>query len=182
MTKGWTGACLAFAIMGSTLFAEQAPKAGPMDAAAAFERLKSLEGDWTGTAGAADAPGEQTTVRYHVTAAGAAVIETQFVGTDHEMVTVFHRDGDALVVTHYCASQHHPSLRLDAAASKADELRFVFADATNFDPAKDNHMREVTFRFPGQDRLQSDWTFYDKGKPAGTVRFATSRTPAKAAQ
>src|SRR5690348_2757738 len=80
----------------------QAQEKGP---AACFERLKSLAGDWMGKG-----PGGQeiTMLRFRVTAGGSALEETEFPGTDHEMVTVFHMDGDRLALTHYCHLGNQP--------------------------------------------------------------------------
>ena len=44
----------------------------------------------------------EATVTYKVTSGGSAVVETIGPGTEHEMVTVIHPDGDDLMLTHYC--------------------------------------------------------------------------------
>src|SRR5438045_2893874 len=67
-----------------------------------LERLKKLAGEWV----VADAQGQPTDKLisvFKVTAAGSAVQETIFPGSNHEMVTLYHRDGADLVLTHYCA-------------------------------------------------------------------------------
>ena len=45
---------------------------------------------------------------YGVTAAGTAVMEALFPETDHEMLTVYHLEGNDLVLTHYCAMGNQP--------------------------------------------------------------------------
>jgi hypothetical protein len=59
----------------------------------AFEQLKALAGVWEGTAGPDKQP---TSVVYRVASGGTVVLETQFPETNHEMITMYHMDGDAL--------------------------------------------------------------------------------------
>ena len=56
--------------------------------------------------------GEESVV-YKLTGAGSALVETQFPGTGHEMVSVYHLDGDDLRMTHYCAAGNQPRVKLD---------------------------------------------------------------------
>src|SRR5437867_4427581 len=61
--------------------------------ASPFDVLKQLAGDWAGKIrhGANE---HDATVSYKVTSGGSAVVETLLAGTEHEMVTVYHQDGD----------------------------------------------------------------------------------------
>ena len=78
---------------------KEAPKSA---ADAQLEQFKKLAGDWVGKAGAAGGKeGHEMKVNYKVTSAGSVVVETIDPGGDHEMVTVIHKDGDALMLTHY---------------------------------------------------------------------------------
>ncbi|HMB55019.1 MAG TPA: hypothetical protein VKU40_17005, partial [Thermoanaerobaculia bacterium] len=74
--------------------------AGGVDAEAAFEMMKGLAGDWQGTA-AGEAGAE---VDYRVTGNGSVVMQTQFPGTEHEMISMYHLVDGELVLTHYCSS------------------------------------------------------------------------------
>ena len=47
------------------------------------------------------------------TGGGSAVTETLFPGTAHEMMSVYHMDGDDLVLTHYCAGGNQPRMMLE---------------------------------------------------------------------
>jgi hypothetical protein len=91
---------------------------------AAFEKLKSLAGSWNANAMKPD--GEKTNVEYRVTGAGSVVMETQFRGTDHEMITMFTVDGDDVLATHYCSAGNQPLLKLNAGKSTANRLIFDF--------------------------------------------------------
>ncbi len=145
----------------------------PIDAKAAFARLKALDGAWSGGIGKPDGP--KAEVVYRVTGAGSAVMETQFPGTAHEMVTVYHLDGKDLLLTHYCAAGNQPRMKL--ARATENELVFEFAGGTNLDAARDFHMHDATMRFPACDRVEATWYSWGGGKPDpnGTARFFLSR-------
>ncbi len=141
----------------------------PMDARAAFERLKGLTGSWK----VADEGqgGDPSTVTDHVTAAGSAVVETLFPGTDHERVPVDHMDGDDLRMTHDRAAGNQPRFKLDRTASSPDDLRFVFDGGTNLDPARDLHVHEGRLDFKDGGRVEGVWAAFKDGKPAGSHSF-----------
>jgi hypothetical protein len=140
----------------------------------AFDRIKGLAGTWEGTAGEGK-DAFPVTVQYRVTANGTAVMETLFPGTPHEMVTIYTRDGDGVVLTHYCAEGNQPLMKLDASTSKPDELRFAFAGGNNIDPATTTHMHELTLHLLNGDHLQSDWTLFKEGKKERTEAFHFAR-------
>ncbi len=137
--------------------------------AAAFERLKALAGTWQIATGSPE--GEAATVSYRLTAQGSALIETLFQGTPHEMTTVYYLDAGNLVLTHYCASGNQPHMRLDPKASTKDTLKFVFAGGSNIDPARDEHMHDVTIRFHADGTADSEWTGWAQGKPGHVARL-----------
>jgi len=139
----------------------------------AFERIKSLAGLWEGSHTAKDGPA--ASVRYELTANGTAVMERLFPGTSHEMLSVYHLDGDQLVITHYCALGNQPRMRLEKATVKPAELSFGFAGGTNLDPAKDTHIHSGKVQIVDQDRLEEEWSVYEGGKQTGTNRLFLSR-------
>jgi hypothetical protein len=145
----------------------QRPANAGTEAAAAFERLKGLAGDWQQAIPKDEADKGQTAVRYRVIGAGSAVAETIFPGTEMEMESVYHLDGDQLRMTHYCCCGNQPQFRARAGADK-DEIVFEFAGGTNLNPAKDAHMHTIRVRFAGPDRLQSSAELYTGGKPTET--------------
>jgi hypothetical protein len=145
---------------------------------AAFERLKALAGEWSGHVQKPDGP--KATVQYRVASNGSVVMETLFPGTDHEMISMYHLDGQELVLTHYCAMANQPRMRLAPAASSGDELRFEFAGGTNLDVQKSTHVHDGRIAFKGADRLEAEWTVYNDGKPAGANKFFLTRAAAPA--
>ena len=163
----------------ATAPAEAAVKKAPVGGKAALERLKSLAGEWRGHVVTEDGP--EATVVFAVTAAGTAVTEALFPGTDHEMLTVYHLEGDDLVLTHYCAMGNQPRMRLvQAAGTDPFEMRFDFMGGTNMDPARDGHMHSGRMTLRGANRIEAEWAVYDKGKQAGANKFFLDRVKAAA--
>ena len=152
------------------LAAAQAPQ--PVEPEVAFERIKGLAGTWNAGGG----PGGGVKVEYRVTAGGRAVMETQYAGTDKEMVSVYHLDEERLVLTHYCVTGNQPRLRLDTAASTADDYRFVFDGGTNLGSSYAPHLHQGAIRFLADGKVDAEWLFFVDGKPAKEpVRFALQR-------
>ena len=139
---------------------------------ASLEQFKQLAGEWVGKGPGKD--GHDVTVKYAVTAGGSAVVETIFPGTDHEMVTVIHRDGDDLLLTHYCHLGNQPQMKATANGD-GKKIEFKFVRATNLKSDKDRHMHEATYTFVDKDTLKSEWTLYNDGKDAGHVAIELKR-------
>jgi hypothetical protein len=133
-------------------------------AQAGLERLKKLAGTWV-EADKDGKPTDKVVSVIKVTAAGSAVHETLFPGQPHEMISVYHRDGEDLVMTHYCALGNQPRMKADP-KSPPNQLRFQFAGGTNLDPAKDMHMHEGTITFVDEDHIEFAGVAWAGGKPA----------------
>jgi hypothetical protein len=156
-----------------------------VSAKAAFARLKTLAGTWKShlvstqeTAQKkehADAHPAESTVTYRLTGAGSALIETLVPGTDHEMVSVYHLDGDDLRMTHYCAVGNQPRVKLDRVHSRPDHLIFVFDGGSNLNPEKDLHIHGLEVTFHPDGRVTSAWEGYRGGKSAGITAFVMTR-------
>ena len=99
--------------------------AAALTAEIAFARLKSMEGIWEGRSegfGEEAEAAAATAVKHEirVSAAGSVVIETMNPATDHEMINMYHLDGDDLVLTHYCAGGNQPHMKLVPSRSTSD--------------------------------------------------------------
>lgn len=132
-------------------------------AAASFDKLKALAGDWIDVDGSMGLKG-QVAVSYRVIGGGSSVMETIFPGQKHEMVTVYYRDGNSVALTHYCSAGNQPRMR--AQVSDGKSMAFEFDGGSNLDPAKDGHMHAGTIEFLGPDRVRAQWIGWDKGKPS----------------
>lgn len=148
------------------------------DAQAAFDRLAEMAGTWTGGAKgegeAEEASGHEVKHTFQVSAAGNVIMETMNPGTDHEMINMYHLDGDDLVLTHYCAGGNQPRMRIVAEASTADHFVFDYDGGTNLDPATDPHIHAANLTF-GDGTLESVWIPYNAGEPAGKMAFHLTR-------
>lgn len=114
-------------------------------------------------------------VTYRLTGGGSAVIETLFAGTPEEMVTVYHRDGSDLVLTHDCAGGNQPRMR--ARTIEGNTLAFEFEGGTNVDPGKDDHMHSGRLEFVSADEIRAEWQGWSGGRPdpAHLARFHLTR-------
>ncbi len=162
------GAALVLALAGCVTPGQSRRAEQSAKAEAIFEKLKSLEGRWVqmDVEGAVAEAG--TEVIYEVTAAGSAVIETEFAGMDHEMVTVYTLDDRNLRLTHYCAMGNQPTMYADPIT---DENRVTFeAFAVGGEDDSDNpHMHWADIRFLGPDRVDTVWTIRQKDGSRGFV-------------
>ena len=145
-----------------------------LDGAFAFSVLKKLAGHWSGKAGGPG--GFDCTVEFRITAGGKSLIETQFPGTDHEMVSVYYMDGKDLVLTHYCAMGNQPRMRFNPKESTWNVYTFEFDGGTNL-KRSEPHVHEGTIHFVNATRLKADWHMHSGGKRSGTNSFDLSRPP-----
>jgi hypothetical protein len=136
----------------------------------AFEAFKKLPGSWVAETGTG-----QVQADYRLTSGGSAIEETLFSGTDHEMVSIIHRDGDGLVLTHYCSAGNQPRLRaVEAGAHGAD---FAFADATNLKSLDDEHIHGARFQFEDPDHFTAIWRGWKDGKEQEHLVLHFARKP-----
>ena len=163
-----------------------ASKKEGVEAKAVFARLKTLAGTWKiqlgGDHETAKAKEHQdqhdssvATVSFRVTGAGSTLVETQFPGKQHEMLSMYHLDGEDLRMTHYCAAGNQPRLKLDRAHSQPDHLIFLFDGGTNLDPKKDLHIHGLEITFGDKDHVTSAWESYQGGKSNGAHQFHMTR-------
>jgi hypothetical protein len=140
---------------------------------AAYQQMTKLAGEWTGTM---QTPGgNQVSVVYRVTSAGKTVMETIGPGSDHEMVSMYHMDGPALLMTHYCSAGNQPHMRLNESKSTPAEFVFDFVGGTNLDPARDEHIHGLVLRIKSDSQLEAEWTGYKDGKKADVMLFLLTR-------
>ena len=74
------------------------------DTAAAFARLKTLVGEWK----TEDA---KESLTYELIAGGTALLEREAGAGRPTMLTLYHRDGNRLVLTHYCREGNQPGMQ-----------------------------------------------------------------------
>lgn len=150
------------------------PGAGPVDAKAAFERMKMLQGTW-----AAPGPdGTQSTTRFELTGNGTVLVERYsnpaLPGGGH-MMTAYHLDGGDLVLTHYCMANNQPTLRAATYNDATGALQFEFVRASNLASPSAGHMRRAMYRITDQDHFVTEWEFFEGGKKSMTETEAFAR-------
>jgi len=134
-------------------------------AAAGFDRLKSLVGEWQGK----DSEGKVFEVSYSLTAGNSAVMETLAMGPGMNMVTLYHPDKDRLMMTHYCILGNQPRM---LGIGDDRSLSFSLVDTTNLQGPDAPHMRRLVISFPDKDHLTHEWTLRAAGQDkTETFRF-----------
>jgi hypothetical protein len=118
-----------------------------------FEQLKALAGSWEGSI-----DGQPLQVSLRVTSKGNAILhEMKGAGPD-DPITLFHLDGERLLLTHYCDAGNQP--RMAATISPDGKtIVFDFLDATNLLSSQMGHMQRVTFTFIDSDHHTEKWEF-----------------------
>lgn len=134
-------------------------------AAPAFDKLKAMVGEWHGKA----ADGSERTVSYRLASGGSTIIETLKPKDEPEMISVYHRDGDSLVMTHYCSAGNQPRMRAEVLSGDVKTLDFKFVDATNLKKQTDGHINHLTVTFQDKDHVAMVWTWRENGQDTTLV-------------
>jgi hypothetical protein len=139
---------------------------GPdVDAVAAFERLKSLQGTWEAPA----ANGQKATTVFELTAGGTVLLERYtnpaLPGGGH-MASAHHLDGSSLVLTHYCIAKNQPTLKADTYDANTGEIQFEFLRVSNLASESAGHMRRALYRLEDANHFTTSWDFFQDGNKA----------------
>ena len=150
-----------------------APQASASDAKAAWEVLKASVGEWQGQA----SDGRKIRHRASLIAAGSALMEESwFEGHAGEMmVTMYHLDGDRLMLTHYCVAKNQPRMVATEIGDGGKRILFTFLDGTNIPTRDKGHMDKALYTFKGKDGFSSKWTWYSAGKEQWMEEFTFQR-------
>lgn len=128
---------------------------------AGFDMMKSLVGDWVSP----PKDGKSTTVTYTLVSGGTALMEMiAEPGAPMAMVTMYHPDGDGLLMTHYCSANNQPRMRCVKPAAGAKALSFDFVDCSNLPTPGTGHMHQLVITFEDADHLSTAWTWQEGGK------------------
>ena len=144
-------------LFAAALFASSLPTARAESNESAWEKLKSIVGTWQGTMS-----GQPAHVTYQMVSSGTAVMETIEGPDATQMVTIYHPDGNSLLMTHYCSMGNQPRMR--ATALKDGKLAFTYVDAANLKSPEADRMSGLVLTFPDSDHLVQEWTMSGGGK------------------
>jgi len=132
----------------------------PAQTNAGFDKLKSLAGQWQGK----KADGKMVAVSYQVVSGGNSVLEALEPSGEPSMITLYHADGNKLMMTHYCSVGNQPRMSAPVPAGEIKAINFAFIDATNMAKPADPHMHSLAMTFPDKDHLTHVWTMRMDGK------------------
>jgi len=125
-----------------------------------FDQIKMLAGSWEGKA----SDGRPVHINYQVVSSGSAVMETIDEGGGAGMVTMYHLDGDRLMMTHYCSAGNQPRMRADSSTSTPGAIRFNFVDVTNLSAPDAGRMQAHSIIWKDADHVTEHWTWREKGQ------------------
>ena len=146
----------------------------PAAAAAAFEQFKKLEGRWKGRS----TKGWEEVITYKTIAGGSVVAGTSFGAHPNEtMMTMYHLDGERLMLTHYCVAKNQPRLVATSFAEGGKTVTFTFLDGGNLPSRDRGHMDKALFRFIDDNHTTSQWTWYQEGKESWMEEIHLERLP-----
>jgi hypothetical protein len=131
--------------------------------------VKGLAGRWRMTA--AEAQGAETELA--VTSQGSAVREVMFPGAAHEMTNMYHLDGDALVLTHYCAQGNQP--RMVARRKDGNTIAFVLDEVSDLKSEDELCMGEMTLEIVDARHMRQHWRAFRGSKLDHEVTFDYER-------
>ena len=174
MKNGWKVASAV--VLGTSLWLSvavvlQARSVANQKAAAAFEKLKGLQGRWEATMGE-----HNVVTTYDVVSNGTAVLERMEGHGIGGMVTVYTLEGDHIALTHYCVRGNQPHMTAEVADPESNELHFRLSGTVGLGDADEKHMDEVLIRFEGSSRVIQDWTEKENGKVGHVVTLNYRRT------
>jgi hypothetical protein len=165
-----------FVLLAATAFAQSdalksAVAPAPTEAQKSFTTMKSLAGEWEGTANVPDAPemsGAKMHVSLRVTSRGNVLVhEMQEAGTpldatkyDHP-VTMLYLDGDQLTLIHYCDAGNRPRMT-GKMSPNGKAVEFELKDISG---STDMHMHHSVFTIIDDNHHTEDWTFMMGDKP-----------------
>jgi hypothetical protein len=125
-----------------------------------FAKMSSLVGEWKGTS----MDKKPATVTYTLVSDNSALMEKLAMVGESEMVTMYHPDGDHLMMTHYCSAHNQPRMRAQAVSGDIKNITFDFLDATNLSSPDAGHMRKLVVTFADKDHFTQEWTWTQQGK------------------
>jgi hypothetical protein len=126
-----------------------------------FDMLKTFSGSWEGKT----SQGQPVQVSYRMTAGGSALM-SEIVMPDmkmHDMISMFHMDGDRMLMTHYCATGNQPRM-VASLSPDGKSVTFDFVDATNLATPSAGHMNRVIFSVVDANHHTEEWRFVQDGK------------------
>jgi hypothetical protein len=155
-------------------------KVAPSDSQKAFDRLKTLDGSWVGRLTTfppePSVEGNFAQFSLRVTSLGNALVhEMSISGRADHPVTMFYRDDDRMVLTHYCDAGNRPRM-VGNLSPDGKTLEFEFLDLSGGNQR--GHMHHAKFTFIDENHHTEDWTYMMPGDKPVRAHFELQRTNA----
>lgn len=156
--------------------------AAPSATASAFDHLKTLAGSWVGRLQTFPSDprvdGNFAQFSLRVTSLGNAFVhEMSISGRPDHPLTMFYRDADRLLLTHYCDAGNRPRM-VATLSPDGKTLDFAFLDLAGGNEY--GHMHHATFTFIDENHHTEDWTYMVPGDKPVRAHFELQRTNAGA--
>ena len=193
-TRAQLAGTLALALTLTVAVAAQSRKTEPQQldratALAAFERIKTLDGTWLSKS----SKGWEERQQFRIIANGTAVASQSMptasadgskgkTSPNAPMLTMFHMDGDRLLLTHYCEAGNQPRMIATAAEDGGFTVRFSFLDATNMPLPTTGHMHAVVITFLDRNHFDERWSWYENGEEKWMETVHNELMPSAAGQ
>jgi hypothetical protein len=136
----------------------RAVAAAPASSETAFETFKSLQGKW-----AIQSDGKTLSIEMHYEVGSKGSIVTEQFGKE---LSVIYRDGQDLVMTHFCNGGNQPRLRLKK-STPPGLLEFEMFDITNLKSPDAAHVQKVIYRIVDEHKMELEivWRERDSQEP-----------------
>jgi hypothetical protein len=131
------------------------------DASKALEQLKSLAGNWEGTAQwtGARTGSYRMNATYYVTGNGSALVEDLITEKTPAMTSIYHLDGNDLRLTHFCGAQNQPRLKAKRIDLEHKAFDFDFVDITNLKSPDAPHVQGLEIRLLDPNHITVTFLF-----------------------
>ena len=155
---------LALLVCGMLLLTQGATTA-ITDSDAVLDAFRSLKGRWTIQSGGKTI----TTVMTYDVGSKDSIVTEQF----GKELTVIHRDGQNLQMTHFCNAGNQPRLRLKKSRS-AGLFEFEMFDITNLRKTDEAHVQKIIYRVVDDKHMELE-IVWKKGDSSEREKYALTR-------
>jgi hypothetical protein len=127
---------------------------------AAFERLKSLVGEWKKVG----SDGTSFYISFKTSANDSVLIENWMRQDSSHSLTLYHMDNGKILATHYCPLGNQPRLQLESSLNDKS-FAFVFKDATNLLSHDKSHQQRLSINIISANEIELSEIYVENGKP-----------------
>jgi hypothetical protein len=136
-------------------------------AAAAFATLRDLQGKWTIQSGAKTLNIQMT----YDTGSKGSIVTEQF----GKELSVFYRNGNELLMTHFCNAGNQPRLRLRE-DTPPGTLEFDMFDITNLADPADAHVQKAIYRRVNENQFELELVWHHPATE-DSEKYTLTRAP-----